>query len=648
MNFPNLFSPIKLRGLELKNRIDFPAMGTFFTDGHPNDRMIAYFVARAKGGCALITPEATSVYGPGAPGGFLNLSADEYVPSFKKMTDAVHDAGGKMCVQLWQGGMTPMLFDPKCVPFVPSELTVDWIMYDANPKPFTLPAMDLDTIHATENAFGDAARRAVEAGFDAIEFHLAHGYLPHMFLSEGFNHRADEYGGSFENRCRYSLNCIRKIRKNIPEDMPLIVRIDAHDDYVENGLTIDDVIAFLKLAKEEGVDAVNVSRGNPVTRGMKYEVPSIELERGFNVENASKIRKETGLITIAVGRINSPEQAEEILSSGKADMVVMGRALLSDPEFCNKAKDGREDEIVRCYACGQGCGSSGDVPYFTCARNPLVGKEAEVEVVPTDNPKNVLIIGGGMAGMEAGIVLVNRGHKATIFEETSQTGGQFLSAGLAPRKGEMREAAISRGKQALKYGVNICLNTKATVENIAVFNPDEVIIATGAKPLNLDLPGAESEHVYNWKNILEKKVTLTGTTIVIGGGLVGLEVAEYLVDEGNSVIVLEMTDKAGNGLANARRICIEETLATKDIKIMTNTKCIEIKKQAVITETPKGISELVCDNVVFAIGAVSNDYAEIKEYCEQNSIPYHVIGDAVKARKVTNAVHEAFFTALEI
>ena len=648
MNYPNLFSPIKINGLELKNRIVMPAMGTFMTDGNPNERMTAYFVARAKGGCGMITPEATSVYAPGAPCNFLNLSEDKFVTTFQKMNEEIHAAGAKTCAQLWQGGLTPMFFDPKCIPILPSEMLIDWVMYAPNPNPFTVPAASIETIKEVEAAFGHAARRAVESGFNAVEFHLAHGYMPHMFLSAGFNKRTDEYGGSFENRALFPLNCIREIRKNIPDEMPLIIRIDACDDYVENGLTIEDVIAFLKMAKEEGADAVNVSRGNPVSIGMKYEVPAIEIPRGFNVENAARIKAETGLITIATGRINTPEQAEEIIAAGKADMVVMGRAQLADQEFCNKARTGISDEIVRCVGCGQGCGGSGDVPYFTCTFNPTVGKETEIAITPTDKPKKVVVVGGGLAGLEAALILKQRGHMPIILEETNRLGGQFILAGLAPHKEEMKQAAESFAHRAKKAEIDIRMLTKGTPELLKELNPDEVIIATGASPLVFNVPGADGENVCNWKEVLEGKKKLEGKVVVIGGGLVGLEVAEALTDDGCNVTVVEMLENAGNGLASSRMVCVNEMISQKGISIMTNTKCVEITPNAVVVEKDGKKEEISCNGAVFAVGSKSNDYSDLKQYCEKSSIPFHIVGDAVKTRKVINAIHEAFFVALDI
>ncbi len=278
------------------------------------------------------------------------------------------------------------------------------VVPDPMPVPgteYTLPGASKELLGEISEAFGAAAKRAASAGFDCVEFHCGHNYSPHSFLSPAMNHRTDEYGGSLENRARYPLACIRAIRKNIPDSMPIFMRIDAHDDYLEGGLTAEEIIAFCKMAKEAGVDVLDVSCGNFITAAVKYEVPPIDIARGFNVENASKIRKATGMLTIAVGRINDPALAEDLLEQDRADMVVIGRGQLADAEFCNKAKEGREDEIVKCVGCNQGCYDGfvdPAMPHITCLRNPALGREREYALTPAQTSKTVLVVGGGMAG----------------------------------------------------------------------------------------------------------------------------------------------------------------------------------------------------------------------------------------------------------
>lgn len=646
MAFNDLFSPIKIRGMEIRNRIEFPAMGTKMVKDEKvvTDQLINYHAARSLGGNGLNFTEVCSVYDKAAPKNFLALSDNKYIPGMKKLADAIHEGGAKAGVQLWLGGSAVLFGDQTSMVVVPSDFKVEGTDY-------VIKAASKEIINECIKAFGDAAKRAVEAGYDTVEFHAGHNYTPHSFLSKAFNKRMDEYGGSLENRARFLLECIKSIRENIPEDMPLFMRIDAHDDCVEDGLTIEEVIQFCKWAKEAGVDVLDVSRGNFSSAAVKYEVPPVDVPRGFNVENAARIKKETGMITVAVGRINDPEQADEIIRSGKADMVVMGRAQLADPEFCNKAKNGNVDDIVRCVGCNQGCYdgfTNPDAPFITCMRNPALGREAEFVINKTDNPKNVLIVGGGVAGLEAAIELKDRGHNPILCEASDSLGGQFVLAGAAPRKEEMKEAAIAMGEMAKRKGVEIKLSTPVDAEVIKDINPDEVIIAAGAEPIKLNVPGANLPYVTNSHDILAGKAKVNGDIVVIGGGLVGLEVAEYLSGNVNKITVVEMLNEVAKDLGQLRKICVMESLYHEGIKTITEAKCVEIKEKSIVIDKNGVVEEVPCDSVIVAIGARSRNFESISDYCKENNIPYHVIGDAVRARRALNCIEEASEVARRI
>lgn len=632
--------------MEIRNRIEFPAMGTKMVKDEKvvTDQLINYHAARSLGGNGLNFTEVCSVYDKAAPKNFLALSDDKYIPGMKKLADAIHEGGAKAGVQLWLGGSAVLFGDQTSMVVVPSDFKVEGTDY-------VIKAASKEIINECIKAFGDAARRAVEAGYDTVEFHAGHNYTPHSFLSKAFNKRMDEYGGSLENRARFLLECIKSIRENIPEDMPLFMRIDAHDDCVEDGLTIEEVIQFCKWAKEAGVDVLDVSRGNFSSAAIKYEVPPVDVPRGFNVENAARIKKETGMITVAVGRINDPEQADEIIRSGKADMVVIGRAQLADPEFCNKAKNGNVDDIVRCVGCNQGCYdgfSNPDAPFITCMRNPALGREAEFVIKKTDNPKNVLIVGGGVAGLEAAIELKDRGHNPILCEASDSLGGQFVLAGAAPRKEEMKEAAIAMGEMAKRKGVEIKLSTPVNAEVIKDINPDEVIIAAGAEPIKLNVSGANLPHVTNSHDILAGKARVNGDIVVIGGGLVGLEVAEYLSGNVNKITVVEMLNEVAKDLGQLRKICVMESLYHEGIKTITEAKCVEIKEKSIVIDRNGVVEEVPCDSVIVAIGARSRNFESISDYCKENNIPYHVIGDAVRARRALNCIEEASEVARRI
>ena len=637
MPYDHLLAPISLRGLELKNRVVFPAMATGFVapGGYVTDRLIAYHVARVVGGSGLNVTEATSIHGPSAPGCFLNISADEFVPGLRRFTDAIHAAGGRAAVQLWQGGLAAWGFDPAHLELIsPSGLPTP-----AGPLPGSTP----EKIAEVVAAWGAAAARAVAAGFDAVEFHCAHNYSPHAFLSPALNQRTDEYGGTAANRARYPLAAIAAVRAAMPDEMPLLMRIDAQDDELPGGLTVDDVIAFSLLAREAGVDALDVSRGNVVTSAIRYEVPPIDVPRGFNVANAAAIRRGTGMVTIAVGRINDPDQAEEIIASGKADMVVVGRGQIADPEFVAKAAAGRARDIVRCVGCDQGCydrivASFGPI---TCLRNPLVGREAEGAPSPTLRPLRVLVAGGGMGGMEAALVLAQRGHKPVLVEASDHLGGQFAVAGQAPRKHEMAQAAASRADQVVRAGVEVRLGTRVTPLLVDEIAPEVVIDATGARPIHPSIPGADRENVTDAVAVLTGAYEVHGTVAVLGGGLVGLEVAEYLAERDVPVTVVEMLDEVGGGLGDLRKICVLEALATEGVEQLTGTTVTAVRSGSIVVEQGGLTREVPCDTVVLALGSRPDDHTPLARHCAQRGIAYHVVGDAVRARRALDAIAEA-------
>lgn len=384
--FENLFSPIRVRGLKLPNRIVMTAMGTHFADedSYITQQLIDFQVERAKGGVGLSFLECCSVNEAACVRKQPSISDDRYLPGHKALVEAIHNAGGRASIQLWAPGAGAGS-DPKCRIYLPQKFEgknfpmafghgasgsgeSDEQDDGIAPYPFfipfsakreadgTIPAATVEELHMIAGEFGAAARRAVEAGYDVIEFHCGHNYLPHTMLSKAFNKRTDEYGGCLENRMRFPLECIQAIRANMPETMPLSIRISVFDEPdLGDGNTIEDNIEFLKRARDAGVDIVNVSRGNFSGMGNVYEVPPLNLKPGFNVENAARIKRETGLLTLAVGRINRPGMAEQIISSGKADLVAMSRAQLADPDFCSKAKAGKVDEIRYCIGCNQGC-----------------------------------------------------------------------------------------------------------------------------------------------------------------------------------------------------------------------------------------------------------------------------------------------------
>ena len=431
--------------------------------------------------------------------------------------------------------------------------------------------------------------------------------------------------------------------------MPLFMRIDAQDDYLENGLTIEDVIALCKLAHENGVDVLDVSRGNILTAGLKYEVPPVDLPKGFNVDNAARIRKETGVPTIGVGRINEPNLAEQILDEDKVDLVVMGRAQIADPEFCNKCKAGKTEDIDYCVGCNQGCYdgfADENTPFITCLRNPAVGREAECELKPTETPRTVLIAGGGIGGLEAAITLKILGHHPILCEASDALGGQFVLAGEAPRKAEMKQAVLAMAKKAERMGVEIRLHTPVTPALLAKEKPYALFNCIGASSIIPNIPGKNLPFVVDSHDVLGGGAKLSGNVVVIGGGMVGMEVAEYLSERGCKVTDLEMMKEFCADLGAPRKICVTENIFKDGINPVTEVKVTAIEPGKVVDEKDGKIVEFPCDYAVLAIGVRSLDSSALEQACYDNGVAYFAIGDAAKARRALNATREAFDAAL--
>ncbi|MEG2038987.1 MAG: FAD-dependent oxidoreductase [Oscillospiraceae bacterium] len=651
MSYDSLFSPIKIRGLELKNRVVLPAMMTKMTEndteGLVSQNLVDYHAAIARGGCGMNITEVCAIH-PSTHGyAYIALYEDKHESGIKKIIDAVHAEGGKLCVQLWHGGMTAVAM----LALLPDDVK-------AKRKPALTESLTKDEIKEIIDAYGKAAARAVSLGCDALEYHMAHTYLGHTFLSAAFNTRTDEYNGDLAARAKFPLEVIDSIRANMPKDMPLLMRIDAQDDFVKNGLTIEDIAQTLLWAREHGVDVADISRGNGKTLALKYEVPTIDTPNGYNLENVAKIKSILGdMPVIGVGRINKAELANKAIEDGACDIVAIGRAQIVDHNFCNKSKAGQDDRIRRCLACNKGCFDAvmdKRMPHMLCARNPFVGElDRPVKKVSGKDVKKVLIAGGGIGGLTAAQLLKIRGHNPIICEAGGRFGGQMLLASANAYKHEWRESIEWEIKEANRLGIDMRTNTPVTAELISVVKPDEVIVAIGARPKKLNVPMADGAKVYTYADILSDKVTPQGNVVVIGGKLCGLEATQYLLEKGVSPVVIETAKAIASDAGWIRSFNMMLNIPTAGVKCITNAVVKKITATDVvydITDAEGKTTEasVPYDAVVLGEGAESMPSDEIQNKCKELGIPCHVIGDAKNVESILWATNAAANVALDV
>jgi len=628
-----LFSPFKIGTMELKNRIIMGPQGTNLSepDGSITEQQIAHYEARARGGVGLIITEMTVIdprgrYQSRVP----EISSDKHIQGWSNVAKAVHAHGAKIVIQLGHAGretspayigglqpVAPSAVPPPVTKLIPKELTVDEIK-------------DLVSKYA------QAAWRAREAVVDGIEVHGAHCYLMAAFMSPVWNKRSDAYGGGLEGRMRFPLEVISAIRERVGRDFPLIFRITA-DEMIPGGRGLEETKVICRMLVEAGVDAIEVSRGSLVT--LRWVVPPMGTPIALNVPYAAAIKEVVDVPIMVVGRINDPTVAEHILETQKADLIVMSRALLVDPDFPNKAAAGNFEDIVPCIACTE-ClqGVMGEQP-VTCLMNPMVGMESDMAIVPATKPKRVLVVGGGPAGLEASMVASLRGHQVTLYDKADRLGGQLNIAAVPPAKQELTKAIKYLSTQVEKSGVKVEIGKEVTPELIGQSKPDVVIIATGASPLIPDIPGVKYPKVVTANDVLSGKVAIGSRALIIGGGMVGSETADYLSELTADVTLLEMLEDIATDMVVWQKEFLLERLAMRGVKIITSAKVKEILDDgAIFTKEGKEDSIRGMDNIIIAMGAKSVN--ELSAKIKGKVSELYIIGDAFEPRKALEAIRE--------
>ncbi len=689
MSFEIMSSPMKIGTCEIKNRIVMPPMlmgfGQF--DGTPTKKMMDYYEERAKGGCGLVMTEITRINDQTGSAAFAQLavSHDYHIEPLRELAQRVQKHGAKFFVQLHHPGRQNVGL---LVGTVPLSIQLEKltkgaygkILYKLTPAvgpkllendivpssvaPSKCPpayfaegrvrALRYKEIKELEKQFIDGAERVKKAGCDGVELHAAHGYLLQQFLSPYTNQRTDEYGGSFENRMRFILNILRGIKERCGKDFPVIVRLSADECYEMigqkgKGYTLEDGVKIAKALEENGADAIDVSSAGYDT--FNYWLEPVSFEPGWRKYMAKAVKDAVSIPVLAANLIRSPEQAEQQLKDGIQDFVSLGRPQIADPHWANKALNG--GTIKRCICCLNCIESMQNNAYIgshgECSVNPFVGHEKE-ELAKDGNGRNVAVIGAGPGGLMASEILARRGFNVTLFEKESKAGGQIILAAAPPKKAKTMWLVDDLVNTCKELGVNILLNTPATVQNIKELNPCAVVVAAGSNPIKPKFKGEYDEsRVLTFEDILSGRASLENEKVaLIGSGMTGLETAHTLTEKGCKVTVVEMANELAPGTWHQHKDDVLPHLKKADTKFLTNEKLCEIGKGYIVTENVKNkqTTKVDADYVVLALGSRPDNslVGELKS----NGFNPLVIGDCEKIGRIADATKAAYKAAISI
>lgn len=653
--FSKLFEQGKIGSMSVRNRIVLPAMGTNSLDiGELNDRTIHYYAERARGGAGLVIVQASTIMYESRAPGRIWIHDDSSIPKLRQLAQAIQAHGARAAIQLCHhgtmmstirmgmahgakaalksnsNGTTPSTPDKSEEISVLAPSPIPYVVNDVVPKEMTQDDMD----HVAEG-WAEAARRVRDAGFDAVEVHGAHGYLISQFRSPLTNRRTDEYGGSPQNRARFACKVLAAVRKKVGPDYPILFRISG-SDFSEKGVTLEDTVIQAPLFVEAGADALDISAGS--LESYLWVLPSYLIPAGQNIPAAAAVKKVVNVPIMVTGRLSFPAFAERILENHKADFIAMGRGLIADPDLPTKAGEGKLEDIQQCLYCNNCIYSLIRGRELRCTVNPAVLREREFAAEPAQSPKKVMVIGGGLAGMEAARVLAERGHHVSLYEKSDRLGGPWnTDASRANKKGYINLA--NRMTRSLdKTGVQVVLNKEVTADFVQEIKSDAVVVSTGSVPQAINVPGASGKNVIQATDVLLGKVEVGSTAIVIGGGNLGVETADFLAQRGGKVIVVEALDHLGANMDRFIYKYLLERLIEKGVVMLTNSPVREVTEHGVYVKHNFDLLFIKGETVILALGMQPEN--RLAEELRQRGISFHSIGDCAEPRDELEAIRE--------